>query len=59
MYPATQTQPLRAQISSVAPFLPLPLQGGLEEIACMVLSESVEPGNICIEWQTINDTVKP
>lgn len=31
---------------------------GLKEIACMKLSESVEPGNICIEWQTINDTGK-
>ena len=31
---------------------------GLKEIACMELQESVEAGNICIEWQTINDTGK-
>lgn len=31
---------------------------GLKEIACMRLYESVEPGNICIEWQTMNDTGK-
>lgn len=24
----------------------------------MRLSESVEPGNICIEWQTVNETGK-
>lgn len=37
----------------------LTLIRGLENIAYMSLYESVEPGNICIEWQTINDTVKP
>lgn len=31
---------------------------GLREIACMELYESVERGNVCIEWQTINDTGK-
>ena len=31
---------------------------GLKNIAYMNLYESVEPGNICIEWQTINDTGK-
>ncbi len=29
---------------------------GLEDIAHMSLYESVEPGNTCIEWQTMNDT---
>lgn len=36
----------------------LTLIRGLENIAYMSLYESVEPGNICIEWQTINDTGK-
>ncbi len=36
----------------------LTLIKGLKEIACMGLNESAEPGNICIEWQTINDTGK-
>ena len=36
----------------------LTLISGLENIAYMSLYESVEPGNICIEWQTINDTGK-
>lgn len=31
---------------------------GLKEIACISLQESVESGNVCIEWQTINDTGK-
>lgn len=38
--------------------LTLTLVRGLKEIACMGLYESVEGGNICIEWQTINDTGK-
>ena len=36
----------------------LTLIRGLESIAYMSLHESVEPGNICIVWQTINDTGK-
>ena len=36
----------------------LTLIRGLKNIAYMNLYESVEPGNICIEWQTINDTGK-
>ena len=36
----------------------LTLIRGLENIAYMSLYESVEPGNICSEWQTINDTGK-
>lgn len=36
----------------------LTLIRGLKEIAHMALYESVEPGNIRIEWQTINDTGK-
>lgn len=31
---------------------------GLKEIACMGIQESVEGGNICIRWQTLNDTGK-
>lgn len=38
--------------------LTLTLIRGLENIAYMSLYKSVEPGNICIEWQTINDTGK-
>lgn len=38
--------------------LTLTLTRGLKEIADMSLYESVEPGNICIEWQTMNDTGK-
>ena len=34
----------------------LTLIRGLKEIACMELQETVETGNICIEWQAINDT---
>lgn len=34
----------------------LTLIRGLKEIARLGLKESVEPGNICIEWQTVNDT---
>lgn len=36
----------------------LTLIRGLKEIAHMGLYGSIEPGNICIEWQTINDTGK-
>lgn len=45
-------------VCSAVSALTLTLIRGLAEIACMGLSESVEPGNICIEWQTINDTGK-
>lgn len=38
--------------------LTLTLIQGLREIAGMELYESVEAGNICIEWQSINDTGK-
>lgn len=38
--------------------LTLTLIKGLKEIACTELQESVEAGNICIEWQTINDVGK-
>lgn len=38
--------------------LTLALIQGLKDIAHMGLNESVERGNICIEWQTINDTGK-
>lgn len=38
--------------------LTLTLIRGLKEIAFMDLYESVETGNICIEWQTLNDTGK-
>lgn len=38
--------------------LTLTLIRGLKEIAHMELYGSVEEGNICIKWQTINDTGK-
>lgn len=38
--------------------LTLTLIRGLKEIAQIGLYESVEEGNICIEWKTINDTGK-
>ena len=38
--------------------LTLTLLRGLKEIASVELFESVEAGNVCIEWQTINDTGK-
>lgn len=38
--------------------LTLTLIRGLKEIAHIGLYESVEAGNICIEWQSINDTGK-
>ena len=45
-------------VCSAVSALTLTLIQGLKEIACMSLHESVESGNICIEWQTINDTGK-
>ena len=38
--------------------LTLTLIQGLKAIAEMKLHESVEEGNICIEWQVLNDTGK-
>lgn len=38
--------------------LTLTLIRGLKQIAGISLYESVESGNICIEWQTMNDTGK-
>ncbi len=38
--------------------LTLTLIRGLKYIAFMELYESVEKGNICIKWQTLNDTGK-
>lgn len=38
--------------------LTLTLIQGLKDIALMDLYEDVEPGNICIEWQILNDTGK-
>lgn len=38
--------------------LTLTLIRGLKDIAGLQLHKSVEAGNICIEWQTMNDTGK-
>ena len=38
--------------------LTLTLIQGLKDIALVELYENVEPGNICIEWQILNDTGK-
>ena len=45
-------------VCSAISALTLTLIRGLKGIAGVELSESVEPGNICIEWQEINDTGK-
>ncbi|MBD5456202.1 MAG: ribosomal-processing cysteine protease Prp [Lachnospiraceae bacterium] len=45
-------------VCSAVSALTLTLIQGLKEIAHMGLYESVESGNICIEWQTMNDTGK-
>ena len=45
-------------VCSAVSALTLTLIRGLKEIAQMRLHESVESGNICIEWQTINDSGK-
>lgn len=45
-------------VCSAVSALTLTLIQGLKEVAGMSLYESVEAGNICIEWQTINDTGK-
>lgn len=43
-------------VCSAVSALTLTLIRGLKEIACMRLYVSVETGNICIKWQTMNDT---
>ena len=45
-------------VCSAVSALTLTLIRGLKEIAQMALCESVAAGNICIEWQSINDTGK-
>lgn len=45
-------------VCSAVSALTLTLIQGLKEIAHMSLYESVEGGNICIKWQTLNDTGK-
>ena len=45
-------------VCSAVSALTLTLIRGLKEVAGMSLYESIESGNICIEWQTINDTGK-
>lgn len=45
-------------VCSAVSALTLTLIQGLKEVAGISLYESVESGNICIEWQTINDTGK-
>ena len=45
-------------VCSAVSALTLTLIRGLKEIACVELQECVEAGNICIEWQKINDTGK-
>ncbi len=45
-------------VCSAISALTLTLIRGLKEIAGVELFESVEAGNVCIEWQTINDTGK-
>ncbi len=51
------TAPIGADIVCAAvSALTLTLLEGLKKVARMELDESVEPGNICIEWQEMNDT---
>lgn len=45
-------------VCSAVSALTLTLIRGLKEIAHMSLNESIERGNICIKWQTLNDTGK-
>lgn len=45
-------------VCSAVSALTLTLIEGLKNIAQIEIYESVEPGNICIEWQEINDTGK-
>ncbi len=51
------TAPIGADIVCAAvSALTLTLLEGMKNVAGMKLRESVEPGNICIEWQEMNDT---
>ena len=51
------TAPIGADIVCAAvSALTLTLLEGMRNVAHMELYESVEPGNICIEWQEMNDT---
>lgn len=51
------TAPIGADIVCAAvSALTLTLLEGMRNVAGMKLYESVEPGNICIEWQEMNDT---
>lgn len=53
------TAPIGADIVCAAvSALTLTLMIGLRDIACVGIHESVEHGNICIEWQEMNDTGK-
>lgn len=45
-------------VCSAVSALTLTLIQGLKEIAHISLYESVERGNVCIKWQTLNDTGK-
>lgn len=45
-------------VCSAVSALTLTLIRGLKEIAHMELHESVEEGNICIQWQNMNDIGK-
>ena len=45
-------------VCSAVSALTLTLIRGLKKIAHMRIYESIEGGNICIEWQNINDTGK-
>ncbi len=52
-----ETAPRGADIiCSAVSALTLTLIRGLKEIAHIGLYESIERGNICIEWQVMNDT---
>ena len=51
------TAPVGADIVCAAvSALTLTLLRGLKEVAGIELYESVEPGNVCVEWQEMNDT---
>lgn len=45
-------------VCSAVSALTLTLIRGLKEIAHMELLGSMEPGNVCVQWQIINDTGK-
>ena len=51
------TAPIGADVVCAAvSALSLTLIAGLRDVACAELDVSVEPGNICIGWQAMNDT---